>query len=111
MVLLRYRAIFSIIFDIFRFIVTFFIVLTHLKCYNKTRVRRIPCGTVNCYLLTGDRGSVLVDTGWAGYGEKLLSACLGQDVRLILLTHGHVDHIQNVSGKTVRRNNPAAART
>lgn len=73
-----------------------------------TRVRRIPCGTVNCYLLTGDRGSVLVDTGWAGYGEKLLSACLGQDVRLILLTHGHVDHIQNTAFLMERLGVPSA---
>ena len=52
---------------------------------------------VNCYLLTGKDGAVLVDTGETGYEEKILKACAGKNVRLIMLTHGHIDHIQNAA--------------
>lgn len=60
-----------------------------------TGIRRIVCGMVNCYLVTGEGGSVLVDTGEEPYKEKVLKACQGEDVKLIVLTHGHIDHIQN----------------
>ncbi len=62
-----------------------------------TWIKRIPCGMVNCYLLTGKNGAVLVDTGETGYEEKILEACAGKNVRLIMLTHGHIDHIQNAA--------------
>ena len=58
-----------------------------------TQIKRIPCGIVNCYLLSGDGGSVLVDACNPGMGETILSAIEGADVKLILLTHGHSDHI------------------
>ena len=45
---------------------------------------------VNCYLLKGKDGAVLVDTGETGYEEKILEACAGENVRLIMLTHGHI---------------------
>lgn len=60
-------------------------------------IRRIPCGNVNCYLVQGEEGAVLVDTGYTGYVERLLDTCLGAGVRLIVLTHGHLDHIQNTA--------------
>ena len=60
-------------------------------------IRRIPCGNVNCYLVQGEEGAVLVDTGYTGYVELLLDTCLGAGVRLIVLTHGHLDHIQNTA--------------
>lgn len=62
-----------------------------------TGIKRIRCGMVNCYLLTGKGGSVLVDTGETGSEEKVLRACAEQNVRLIVLTHGHIDHIQNAA--------------
>ena len=62
-----------------------------------SRVRRVPCGDVNCHLIQGEQGAVLVDTGRAGYGEKLLPLCQRWDVRLIVLTHGHLDHVQNAA--------------
>lgn len=51
----------------------------------------------NAFLLRGDRGSVLVDTGNPGSAERILRRLAKQgvspaDVRLILITHGHVDH-------------------
>ena len=60
-----------------------------------TGIKKIVCGMVNCYLVTGEGGSVLVDTGEEPYKEKVLKACQGEEVKLIVLTHGHIDHIQN----------------
>jgi glyoxylase-like metal-dependent hydrolase (beta-lactamase superfamily II) len=61
-------------------------------------VRRIGDGTVNAYLIE-DAGSVtIVDAGLPGYWHALpgelraMGRALG-DVRAVLLTHGHSDHI------------------
>lgn len=51
----------------------------------------------NCYLLTGKDGSVLIDTGETGDKEKVLEECRNKNVRLLVLTHGHIDHIQNAA--------------
>ena len=56
-----------------------------------SRIKRVHCGDVNCHLVQGEQGAILVDTGRAGYGEKLLPLCRQWDVRLIVLTHGHLD--------------------
>lgn len=63
----------------------------------KTRVVLLRCGFANAYLLQGEGGSVLVDTGTARYRERVLAACRQARVRLILLTHGHCDHCQNAA--------------
>lgn len=63
---------------------------------------------MNCYLVQGEEGAVLVDTGYTGYVERLLDTCLGAGVRLIVLTHGHLDHIQNTALLMERLGVPAA---
>ena len=73
-----------------------------------SRVLRVPSGDVNCHLVQGAQGAVLVDTGRAGYGEKLLTLCQRWDVRLIVLTHGHLDHVQNAAFLGRRLNAPIA---
>lgn len=60
-------------------------------------VTRIQCGNDNCYLLSKGKDAVLIDTGREDCREKVLAACLPFDVRLILLTHGHIDHVQNAA--------------
>ena len=60
-------------------------------------IKKIVCGTVNCYLLSEKNYAILVDTGEAGYEEKVIQACEGKKLRLLVLTHGHVDHIQNAA--------------
>ncbi len=55
----------------------------------------IKCGNVNCYVISGDSGSVLVDTGRAGNRDYLLNALKNYNIKLIVLTHGHNDHIAN----------------
>lgn len=55
-------------------------------------------GLVNIYLLETNDGLMLLDTGFAGSAKKIMSAIqeIGRtpaDVRNILLTHCHPDHI------------------
>lgn len=54
----------------------------------------------NCYLLKGDAGHVLVDTGSASKRGRLAKelqryGCNAGDLKLILLTHGDFDHTGN----------------
>lgn len=63
------------------------------------QVRRIRCGNVNCYLVEGPDGALLVDTGRMGQRQQVLDICrcAGKRVTLLVLTHGHVDHVQNAA--------------
>lgn len=61
-------------------------------------VRSIRLGMVNVYLLKGDRGYVLVDTGVKKHGKKILNTLAARgispkEIVLIILTHFHPDHI------------------
>jgi len=60
-------------------------------------VELINGGMGNCYIVSGENGAVLVDTGTAKFRDTLLEKCRAADVRLILLTHGHYDHVQNAA--------------
>lgn len=55
---------------------------------------KIKAGS-NCYLVSQEDSSILIDTGLKGNEKKIVEACQGKDVKLIVLTHGHIDHIQN----------------
>lgn len=58
-------------------------------------IKRVSCGTVNCYLVSQQGKTILIDTGTAAYRKKVLKECKNANVQLIILTHGHCDHIQN----------------
>lgn len=60
-------------------------------------VQRICCGNVNCYLIVNGKNAILVDTAREKYREKILDACKPYHVSLLILTHGHVDHVQNAA--------------
>lgn len=60
-------------------------------------LERIKCGTVNCYLLRGSGGSILVDTGNSWDAARIYQRVKDKNVRLIVLTHGHPDHIGGAS--------------
>jgi glyoxylase-like metal-dependent hydrolase (beta-lactamase superfamily II) len=58
----------------------------------------IPIGPVNTFLLDSTEGCTLIDTGFPDRADKILEAIrdLGKqasDVRHIILTHAHPDHI------------------
>lgn len=61
---------------------------------------RLPCGTANCYLIQTGEGAFLVDTGPPGAMDQLSARLKAvgtapESIRLILLTHGHMDHAGN----------------
>lgn len=60
-----------------------------------TKVQRIPCGNVNCYIVKEGESSILVDTARPKYRERILERCRQEHVKLIVLTHTHMDHCQN----------------
>lgn len=67
---------------------------------NNTSVLHIPLGMVNSYLLK-DSKCVLVDAGYPGCDEKILSFMEKHnisptDISLILITHGHSDHFGSI---------------
>jgi len=66
------------------------------------QVTRIDLGGVNCYLLSADRGFVLIDTGSPqkrSVLEQELSrmGCWPGDLRVIVLTHGDYNHAGNAA--------------
>lgn len=61
-------------------------------------VYRVPAKRANTYLVEAPNGLVLIDTGMPGSEKRILQAVakLGKqpsDIKLILLTHRHLDHI------------------
>lgn len=61
------------------------------------RIPILPFGMVNCHLVIGAHGCVLVDAGLPGSEHKIERALKRQgfgwqDIQCIVITHAHVDH-------------------
>ena len=52
---------------------------------------------INAFLVSGQGGSILIDTGTEKHKDSIHNACRNKHVKLILLTHGHFDHCQNAA--------------
>jgi len=64
---------------------------------SKIDIHKLPLGNCNCYLIKQE-GLVLVDAGFANQKDNFRRRLEGlsiapKDISLILLTHGHYDHI------------------
>ena len=60
-------------------------------------ITTVPLGFCQCYILRG-KGVVVIDAGAPNKGDKLLRALKSdalrpEDLKLVILTHGHWDHI------------------
>lgn len=67
----------------------------------------------NVFLIQGDKGCVLVDTGHPGKADRILGrlakhGVAPEDIRLILLTHGHTDHFGSAAELRERIGAPVA---
>jgi hydroxyacylglutathione hydrolase len=70
----------------------------------------------NAFLIRGDTGCVLVDTGNPGKADRILEwlakhGVAPDDIRLILLTHGHTDHFGSAAELRERTGVPVAIHT
>jgi hydroxyacylglutathione hydrolase len=54
-------------------------------------------GSVNCYLIKTDSGGMLIDTGCVNGRAKLERELDGENLKLIVLTHGDFDHSGNAA--------------
>ena len=60
-------------------------------------IHRIAVHETNCYLVQGAEGTVMIDAGPRGAARKIIAGTEAagvspQDIRLIFITHGHLDH-------------------
>lgn len=60
-------------------------------------IHQVTVRETNCYLLQGESGTILIDPGPPGAAPAVIAqaAACGirpEEVRLILVTHGHLDH-------------------
>ncbi|MCM1327840.1 MAG: MBL fold metallo-hydrolase [Ruminococcus sp.] len=64
---------------------------------NLEGVNMITCGAENCYVIQGESGDMLIDTG-TEEDRDTIETWLGYfNVKVIFLTHGHNDHIGNAA--------------
>ncbi len=75
-------------------------------------ISRVVLGLANCYLVRG-AGAVVIDPGlWGGRVLRRLLRRTGirpAEVRLILLTHGHIDHVGSAADLRRLTGAPVAA--
>ena len=51
----------------------------------------------NLYVIKGKNGDILIDTGFIGMKRNLKKWLYQFNIKLVILTHAHVDHIWNAS--------------
>lgn len=73
-----------------------------------SKVQRIRCGKVNCYLVSEGDSAILVDTGQKEHLDAVLDACKAYRIRLIVLTHAHCAHAENAAALSERLGAPIA---
>jgi len=71
-------------------------------------IERIRMGYANCYLLSGGGGAILIDTCNYKDGPKIYKRIKDKGVKLILLTHGHFDHVSSAKYLADRLHVPIA---
>ncbi len=70
-------------------------------------IKQINAGA-NCYLISQGKNGILIDTGMSGNEKKILKECGSKNMKLIILTHGHIDHIGCAKALSEKWNVPIA---
>lgn len=65
------------------------------KIYDNIHMKRF--NYFNLYIIEGDNGDILIDTGFIGIRRNLKKWLDNFNIKLVILTHAHVDHIWNAS--------------
>jgi hydroxyacylglutathione hydrolase len=78
------------------------------------RIPILPLGMVNAHLIVAERGCILVDAGLPGSETKIARALAREgrtfrDIRLIVVTHAHVDHAGSAAAVRHRSGAPILA--
>ena len=60
-------------------------------------IKRIKCGNGNCFVVYENGVGFLIDTAKPKYKDKIVRECKGIEIKLIILTHGHMDHVLNAA--------------
>lgn len=73
-----------------------------------------PKHMMNCFVIRGDHGLILVDTGVPGSSRKIFEQIKEHgldpsDIQLIIVTHGHMDHFGSVGEIKKQLNVPVLA--
>jgi hydroxyacylglutathione hydrolase len=64
---------------------------------NIVQLSIFPFGMINCFLIKGEKKHILVDTGFPKSEKKIIRqlntmGITTEDIGLIIITHGHIDH-------------------
>lgn len=73
-----------------------------------SRVQRIKCGNVNIYIVSDNDSAILIDTGKKEHLNTVIEACKPYQIKLIVLTHAHLDHAENAAELSQRFEAPVA---
>ena len=60
-------------------------------------VNMINCGRDNCYIIRGEKGDILIDTCSEEFRDEVETWLMNYNVKLIVLTHRHIDHVGNAA--------------
>jgi len=66
-----------------------------IKQYENIYMKKF--GYFNLYIIKGENGDILIDTGFIGIQTKLKKWLDKFNVKLIILTHAHIDHTWNTA--------------
>lgn len=65
------------------------------KRYDNVYIKRFIY--FNLYVIKGEDGDILIDTGFIGMKRRLKKWLDQFNIKLVILTHAHVDHVWNTS--------------
>lgn len=75
---------------------------------DNVNIERISISCVNSYIISSSEGAVLIDTGYYKDRNKLYDYVKDKNIKIILLTHGHIDHIGGAAFLSRKLNVPIA---